>query len=115
MSCRFCGLPCGGAHIALEQLRAHMFPKIFNPAFARERKARGLASVIASLELRGYETDAIAKLLQFAEAVDGKKTIARAQELKADPFIISAAQRMADDGFKLGNWAKDGSRKELLN
>ena len=115
--CKYCGKYCGGAHAALDQLRVTAFAKIFNPRMCRANRARGFAAVLLSLELRGYEPEAVAVLCKFAEDADGggRKTVAAAMALQdaarngKDAHLLAVADEMARTGFKLGGWAKSGA------
>ena len=100
MSCRYCRTTCEGACLPLEQIRVKTFPTIFDPAFTREKQARGFATVIKAFQLRNYAAEPVGALIDLARQKAGKKTIARALEMLDDPFICEVAQRMAEFGFK---------------
>jgi len=100
MSCRYCLTNCEGACLPLEQIRVKTFPTIFDPAFTREKQARGYAAVLKAFQIRNYSEASLAVLTSLATERAGKKTVARALEMLDDPFICEVAQRMAEFGFR---------------
>ena len=101
MSCKFCHKACMSACLPLEQVRVKSFPAIFDPAFTREKQARGYACVVKAFQLKGYEPHLLDSLHAFAIKASHRKTVARALEMLDDPFIVGVAQEMASKAFKI--------------